>query len=109
MDTMKRTTTVHCLLILAGLLSSRISFAQSHGMVSPIRVGTVTINLGVGVGADYKSDNYGTAFGTKAAAEWALWQAGPGVISIGPEIGGSFSTGDYYGYNNYKAHTWVIA
>jgi hypothetical protein len=76
-------------------------------------IGSVLINLGVGVGANYKGDNYGTGFGIKGSAEWGLWDAGPGVITLGPEIGGSFSNGSYYyGGNNYngaKSHTFIIA
>lgn len=96
-------------------LSSGASFlamAQTHGssaMVNPVKVGSVTINLGVGVGGNYRGDNYGTAFGIKAAAEFGLWQAGPGVITLGPEIGGSFSHAGYYYGDDYKSSTFVIA
>jgi hypothetical protein len=65
------------------------------------------LNLGVGAGADYGNYNYNSAFGTKAAVEVGLWQAGPGVVTLGGELGGSFSNGGYY--DNYKAHTFVVA
>ncbi len=110
---MKKTTTIiQCMMIMLALSLTEFASGQSHkGPVTPVKVGTTTLNLGIGVGANYKGDNYGTAFGTKIAAEWALWEAGPGVVSIGPEIGGSFSSGynGYYGYNNYGATTWVLA
>jgi len=39
--------------------------------------------------------------------EWGLWKAGPGTITLGPELGGSFSTGGYY--DNYSVRTIVVA
>ncbi len=86
------------------------SNAQSKGMqgsVSPVRVGSAILNMGIGVGAEYRGDYYGTPFGTKIAAEWGLWHAGPGVITLGGEAGASFSNGGYY--DNYRARTIVIA
>ncbi|MEO6721021.1 MAG: hypothetical protein ABIN67_11650 [Ferruginibacter sp.] len=68
------------------------SFAQSrggNGPVTPVRVGSVILNLGVGVGSGYK-ESY-SPFGTKVALEFGLWQAGPGVITLGGEVGASFS------------------
>ncbi|MFT3932021.1 MAG: hypothetical protein QM726_00280 [Chitinophagaceae bacterium] len=66
--------------------------------------GTITVNIGVGVGrsgyayAGYGglSLGYGTGFGTKAAIERGMWQLGPGVLTLGLEVGGAFSkTGGY--------------
>ena len=89
---------------------STISYAQSsktHSPVTPVRVGTAIVNLGIGVGAEYNGDYYRSAFGTKISAEWGLWHAGPGVITLGPEFGGSFSGGGYY--DNYKTSTVIAA
>ena len=61
-----------------------LSYAQSngaHGPVTPVRVGSVTFIAGVGIGNEYKGNYYNSAFGTKAAVEWGLWQAGPGVVT----------------------------
>ncbi len=80
--------------------------------VSPMQVGSVLVNAGIGFGASYYSAyNYGTAFGFKIAAEFGLWQAGPGVITLGPEIGGTFSTGAYgYLYSgNGTNNTFIVA
>jgi hypothetical protein len=105
------------LVILIGITFSQRTFAQTKssaqgsGDVSPMQVGSVFANVGIGVGANYYGTyNYGTAFGFKIAADFGLWQAGPGVITLGPEIGGTFSTGAY-GYNNGNGHnnTFVIA
>ncbi|MDP4213924.1 MAG: hypothetical protein Q8926_15010, partial [Bacteroidota bacterium] len=69
-------------------------FSQTRGLngeVTPVKVGSAIFNVGIGVGADYRGDSYATGFGFKLAAEFGLWQAGPGVITLGPEVGGSFS------------------
>ncbi len=78
------------------------------GEVTPMQIGSIFVNLGVGVGADYKGESYGTAFGFKATAEYGLWQGGPGVITLGPEIGGSFSSNANNGYSS-KSNTFVTA
>lgn len=95
--------------ILFGLFISiaPVTDAQSKGPVSPVRKGSVTFNAGVGVGTEYSSDYYNSAFGTKAAIEAGLWQAGPGVITLGGEVGASFSNGGYY--DNYRTNTVVVA
>ncbi len=77
------------------------------GPVSPVQVGSLTLNIGVGVGSHYRDDYYNSGFGTKAALEWGLWQAGPGVITLGPEVGGSFSSGGYH--EDYKSRTTIVA
>ncbi len=81
--------------------------SRNEGPASPVRVGSTILNLGIGVGADYNGDYYRSAFGTKIAAEWGLWQAGPGVITLGPELGGSFSRSGYY--DDYRTRTIVAA
>ena len=111
---MKKTQFIPVILIVLGISASTMTFGQTHhgshsgnGPVTPVELGDIIVNLGVGVGADYKGDNYGTAFGTKIALEKAMWQAGPGVITIGGELGGSFYSGDRY--DNYRAQTIVAA
>ncbi len=108
---MKKIKIIACLILVLGMGMSNFTYAQSRGKgpVTPIRLGTVTLNLGVGVGAQYKGDYYNSPFGTKAAVEAALWQAGPGVITLGGEIGGSFSNGGNRNFNDYKARTVIIA
>jgi hypothetical protein len=83
----------------------------TSGETTPMQIGSVFLNLGIGVGADYKGEGYGTGFGFKASAEFGLWQAGPGVITLGPEIGGSFSSTNHFNNNNgsYSASTFVVA
>ncbi|MES1225466.1 MAG: hypothetical protein ABUT20_58845, partial [Bacteroidota bacterium] len=54
------------------------SIAQSKsrsgsGYMAPVRVGSTTLNLGIGAGSEYKNDYYNSPFGMKAAIEWGLW------------------------------------
>jgi hypothetical protein len=81
----------------------------THGPTTPVQLGSVTLNGGIGVGSQYEGDYYNSPFGLKAAIEWGLWQAGPGVITLGGEVGGSFSSGGYQYYSNYSSHTVIVA
>ena len=65
-------------------------------------------NGGIGAGSDYEGDYYNSRIGLKIAIEWGLVQVGPGVLTLGGEIGGSFSDGGYIHYDNYRAQTTVI-
>jgi hypothetical protein len=73
--------------------------------LNPVNVGSVIVNGGIGAGSDYENDYYNSRFGLKAAIEWGLVHLGPGVITLGGEVGGSFSTGGYINYDNYRANT----
>ena len=103
---MKQKKTITCMLLLSMALAN-FSYAQTHGNnpVTPVRVGSITLNMGVGVGTQYKEAH--SPFGTKVALEFGLWQAGPGVITLGGEIGGSFSNSG--GHEDYTSRTTVLA
>lgn len=102
---MKKHTILSAILFGAGLSLGTLTYAQ--GPISPVKKGSVTFNAGVGIGNEYNSNYYNSAFGTKAAIEVGLWQAGPGVISLGGEAGASFSNGGLY--SGYKTRTVVVA
>ena len=104
---MKKQNVISTILIGFGIVLATVSIAQNRVSVGPFQKGSVTFNAGVGIGIEYKSDYYNSAFGTKAAIEAGLWQAGPGVISLGGEIGASFANGGYY--DNYKTNTIIVA
>ena len=102
---------------IATLLCIAVTFAASaqhshpapNGPTTPVQVGSVIFNAGIGIGSGYEGDYYNSPFGLKAAIEWGLWQAGPGVITLGGEAGGSFSSGGYRDYANYTSSTVVFA
>jgi hypothetical protein len=89
------------LLVIITLLSTSIS-AQSV-----FEKGTVTFSAGVGVGAEYNGNYYNSGIGTKAVVEAGMWPAGPGTVSIGGQVGASFSNGGYY--EDYRTSTFVVA
>lgn len=97
---MKKQNLILATLFSLGILSAATSTAQSF------EKGSVTFSAGVGVGAEYNSNYYNSAFGTKAVLEAGMWNAGPGVVSLGVEVGGTFSSGGTL--NNYKARTIVV-
>lgn len=101
-----------CMLSCTGITIA--SFAQhghggANGPTTPVKLGSVTVNGGIGIGSSYEGDYYNSPFGLKAAVEWGLWEAGPGVITLGGELGGSFSSGGYQNYNNYSSRTIIVA
>jgi hypothetical protein len=89
--------------------SAQHSRPAANGPTTPVEVGSVLFNAGIGVGSGYQGDYYNSPFGLKAALEFGLWQAGPGVITLGGEVGGSFSNGGYHDYDNYNSRTFVVA
>ncbi|MFM6925157.1 MAG: hypothetical protein ACKOU7_06610 [Ferruginibacter sp.] len=102
---MKTKNKISAILLVMALSLASVSNAQSP--MAPVKKGSVTFSAGVGLGNEYSSDYYNAAFGSKAVIEAGLWNAGPGVISLGGEIGSSFSNGGIY--SNYKTSTIVVA
>jgi len=101
---MKRKILLPAILFIAMLGSATLAAAQNPVFTR----GTVTANLGVGVGTNYNHSR--SALGTKAALEFGIWQAGPGVISLGAEVGGTFSSKSKYDdWNDYRARTIIAA
>jgi hypothetical protein len=99
-------------LSLISISLSQNVFAQSKssatGGTNPMQIGSLFVNVGVGFGAGYKNPTYNTPWGFKVSAEYGMWQAGPGVITLGPEIGGTFS-GQHINDNSYISSTFVVA
>ena len=109
---MKRKNSIHAILVVLVLGISGNAEAQSgKELVTPFRKGSATINLGVGFGRNYKGDfERGNAFGSKAAFEYGIWKAGPGVVSLGAEVGTSFSNHGFNDkYNDFRGSTIIGA
>lgn len=102
---MKTKNIISAILLGTALSFTAVSNAQSP--VEPMKKGSVSFSAGVGVGNEYNNNYYNSAIGTKAVIEAGLWQAGPGVITLGGEFGGTFSQGGKF--NDYKARTLVVA
>jgi hypothetical protein len=91
-----------CLVIL--LLSGTQVSAQQSSPRDPMNVNTWMINFGIGPGIRYNS-GYSTGFGPgfQASFEKGMWQLGPGVLTLGAEVGVSYFSYKYAGgyfYNN---------
>lgn len=96
--------------ILFGLgisISASLSAQMNNETDNSFEKGSLTWSAGAGMGNGYNNNYYKSALGTKAVIETGLWQAGPGIISLGAEVGGSFSNGG--SLDNYKAHTIIVA
>ena len=93
--------------ILIGTALSFVTVSNAQSVVEPMQKGNVTFSAGVGTGNEYNSNYYNSAIGTKAVIEAGLWQAGPGTITLGGEVGGTFSKGGRL--NDYRARTLVVA
>lgn len=109
---MKRKNIPAATLLICFLATSIVSNAQSRkSLVTPFKKGTVTFNAGVGFGTDYKNEYASSsAIGTKAAFEFGVWQAGPGVVSLGVEAGATTSNrSDRYYKEDFRSHTIVVA
>lgn len=99
------------LLFLMISISIASNAQRANSLVTPFKQGDATLNAGVGFGTDYKNEYaHSSSFGTKAAFEFGIWKAGPGVVSLGIETGITTSNRtDKYFDNNFKAHTFVLA
>jgi hypothetical protein len=94
-------------LILPVLLGIALSITTISNAQNPVEKGSVIFNAGVGIGNEYNSNYYNSALGTKAAVEVGLWQAGPGVVTLGGQVGATFSSGGGT-LDNYKTHTFIV-
>lgn len=104
---MKKKNLIPAILFSLGISLFAFSNAKAQAPFAPVTKGSVTFSAGVGVGNEYNSNYYNSAFGTKAVIEGGIWQAGPGVVTLGGEVGGTFSSGGTL--DNYKARTFIIA
>jgi len=93
------------------LTTNKVSAQKGGGSGNTFEEGTVTVSIGAGLGRDpygggglgYYGASYGYAYGSgigaKAVIERGMWQLGPGVLSLGIEAGGAFSTSGGYKSN----------
>ena len=51
--------------------------------------GSILFNAGAGPGISHERCHYDFIYGIKGALEYGVWRAGPGVITLGGEIGSS--------------------
>ena len=73
------------------LIGGTSTFAGAQGLMDPMTEGTWFINFGFGPGTNWQGA-YGRGFlpAGQIAVEVGMWEVGPGVITLGGEIGGTF-------------------
>ena len=73
----------------------------SKAPVNPVSKDAWILNAGFGAAAHYWGNGYGFGPGGKLAFEKGMWKVGPGVFTLGAEIGLSFFW-HKWGVNNYN-------
>lgn len=98
------------LFVVSGITTTAVA-QSSKSRITPFRQGSITLNPGVGIGTHYNNEYSGDAtLGTKAALEFGIWKAGPGVVSLGPEIGATTSNrSNRYQFDNFHSTSFVVA
>ena len=95
--------------VIAWYITNSATAQSSRSPVTPFRQGSITVNPGVGLGTHYNNEFSGdAAVGTKVALEFGIWNAGPGVISLGPEVGATTSNRNNR-FNDFRSTTFVLA
>ena len=103
---MKKITYVFISIIFSGYICTNDTFAQK-GPMDPMSTDSWTLNFGLGPGIHYYS-GYAAGFGPgfQVAVEKGMWKLGPGVLTLGAELGFSYFTYSYgIGHNTYK-YSW---
>lgn len=79
------------IVIFSLLLPGIPSFAGGKGLMDPMTKGSWFINFGFGPGTNWQGA-YGGGFlpAVQAAFETGMWEMGPGLITLGGEVGGTF-------------------
>ena len=91
------------------LLGFQVS-AQKSVPRDPMNVNTWLINFGIGPGINYYS-GYSAGFGPgfQVSFEKGMWQLGPGVLTLGAEVGTSYFSYKYFGYYRYSWLSFITA
>ncbi len=101
---MKKQNIFSAILCCLGIGLSAAATAQYD---NSFQKGTLTFSAGIGLGNEYKSEYSNSAIGIKAVVEKGMWQAGPGVVSLGGQVGNSFSNGG--NLKDYRASSIIVA
>ncbi len=100
---MKKIAYLFISIIFFGYICANGTFAQK-GPINPMSTDSWTVNFGFGPGIHYFS-GYTAGFGPglQVSFEKGMWQLGPGVLTLGGELGFSyFSYSGYYSGYYYK-------
>ena len=78
------------------LLSVSPAFAQYKTSGGPMREGSWLLGIGVGPGTHVFGNGYGFGPGFKVFFENGTWQLGPGILTLGGDVGFSFFSNNFY-------------
>ncbi len=78
--------------------------AHSAGPLDPVKLGSWTVNIGIGPGSTYFGNGSGFGPAEKVSFETGQWDAGPGIITLGGEF--TLST-FWHTYNPGHHETWT--
>ncbi len=92
------------ILLFAMAVLTGIPKGYSDGPLDPVKVGSWTINAGVGPATPFFGNGAGFGPAMKGSFETGMWDAGPGVITLGGETAFSFFT---YHYGKGWNESWV--
>ncbi|NQV01080.1 MAG: hypothetical protein HQ542_00400 [Bacteroidia bacterium] len=98
--------------IVCFLIGGTSTFTGAQGLMDPMTKGTWFINFGFGPGTNWQGA-YGGGFlpAGQVAVEVGMWEVGPGVITLGGEIGGTFysfkGTDSRYGPGTTYTYTYI--
>lgn len=100
-----KTTKIGMLFILCMFLSVIAHAQPSSRPVDPVSEGDWVLSLGIGPSAY----GYGSGPGFQIAVEKGMWQLGPGVLTLGGELGFSFTRTYHKDFYKYTYFTMIMA
>jgi hypothetical protein len=92
------------ILVTLGLFTLPEAYSQKSAPVDPMNQGSWIIGVGVGPGTPISGNGKGFGPGFKVFVENGTWQLGPGVLSLGGEVGFSFFS---FHFGNGYHESWV--
>ncbi|MEI6681752.1 MAG: hypothetical protein WCO44_03940 [Bacteroidota bacterium] len=82
----------------------------SVGPLDPVKLGSWSMNIGIGPGNAFFGNGQGFGFAEKVSVEKGMWDAGPGIVTLGGEVTSSafrYNFGD--GWNESWANFFFAA
>jgi hypothetical protein len=92
------------ILVIIALFIGIEGFSQKSAPLNPMDQGSWVIGVGVGAATPIYRNGYGFGPGFKIFVENGTWQLGPGVLTLGGEVGFSFFS---YHFGNGFHESWV--
>jgi hypothetical protein len=99
---MSKTLQIALLMFVACLIIQQT--AHAGGPLDPVKLGSWTLNIGIGPGTHFMGNGAGFGPAEKASFEMGMWDFGPGVVTLG----GEFTCSSFrYHYGTDWKETWT--